>query len=268
MIWEARSGLAGVTVVVGLAALTGCGVVGGTEAEPEPEPGTAELRSAAAEVREASTLRTSFTISQSGGTIDGGTLTGEAEVVAAADMAVTYTYGAEGVGDEVEIDGELLAVDDQAFVRSSGWQPPPGREWFSVDPDTPARLDEPIVAEWFTLVMSRLCDPLFLLDQGLPEVPDLTTTPTTVDGVAATEYSVEWNLELDGAGPELAAWADQIGDAAVLSVSLWVDADGRPVKLEVGSSTAVMLFEATITFDDYGAAVTVAAPAPGEVAEV
>lgn len=250
--------------VAGLAAaavlsIGGCGLLDGdgdTEAKPDPA-----LRTASTKVKEAKTLRASLSIKHTGGT-----LTGEADIAAGEGVSVAYTYKTSSTVNSVQVDGNLLAVDDKVFLRSSNWKPPAGKKWNSVNPGTPAKVDQPFPPEWFALVTSRLLDPLFLLDQGLADIEGVTATPDTVDGTAATKYTMSWYLESDKPGPELTAWAAQIGDAAVLDISLWVDGDGRPAKLKLDTSTGVMQFWANVAFHDYGANLTVAAPPAEEVA--
>jgi hypothetical protein len=262
-----RGGRSAAVATVAVLAIAGCGLVGGGEKEPKRE--ATQLRSAAAAVKEAVALRASFEVKQRVGTVIPGTLSGTADVVAGAGMAVTYTYISNTTieRNKPKADGTLLAVDEKAFIRSSQMKPPSGKKWISINPRTRAKLDVPIPPEWLALVMSRLLDPLFVLDQGMPDVKSLAGAPATVDGIATTKYTVNWNLELDGAGPEVTAWGAQIGNMVSMELTLHVGADGRPVKLEVDSATEVMLFDAAISFHDYGAKIAVDAPAPGDVAQ-
>jgi hypothetical protein len=253
----AAVGLAGAVL-----ATAACGVIGGGEPEDETHPA---LRSAAATVKDAKTLKASFTFVQG----IGGPVTGDADVVAGGGKALAFTHKSRrAVDPPPPIKGRLLTVDGDAFVRSSQWKPPAGKKWFSVNPDSLPKAGEAPTTEWFALVMSRVLDPLFLLDQGVADVEDVTTTPDTTEGTSATRHETSLNVETDKLGPELTAWAKQTGDAAVIAVSLWLDAGNRPVALEIDSSTAVMLFRAKVSFHDYGAGVDITAPAAKTVERV
>ncbi|WP_159079608.1 MULTISPECIES: hypothetical protein [unclassified Plantactinospora] len=255
--------------VVALVVLTGCqSLGGGGESGAAPAEPTA-MRGATDAVKQARTLRATFKTRQSGGTIAGGTITGEAQVMAGSGMAVTWSYRTStGSGEPRTIDGRLVAVDTSAYLTSSQWKLPEGKKWFSVPAGWRATLDQPIAPEWFVLVMSRLLDPLFLLDQGLPEATGLEATPAPGEPEGTTGYTVDWNFSLDSAGPQMAAWAKQVGEAVVLEVSLYLDGSGRPVRLKVGSSTQLMLFDTEVTFASYGTPAEVAPPAPAQVEKI
>lgn len=253
----------GVVTAAVILSVGGCGFMddgGDTEDRSDPT-----LRATAAKVRDAKTLRATFSIKQSGGTLDGGTLTGEADVVAGNGVSVSFAYDTTTGDKSAKVDGNVITVDGKAFVRSSNWKTPPGKKWYSVSPNAPAKLDEPFPPEWFALAMSRILDPLLLLDQGLADVK-ATTAPDTVDGAATTRYTFAWFVGIDKPGPKLKAWTTQIGDAAQLDISLWIGSDGQPTKLKLESSTAVMQFWADVEFHDYGADTALAAPAEEEVA--
>ncbi|GAB3136808.1 hypothetical protein GCM10027290_01210 [Micromonospora sonneratiae] len=263
-----RRGWAAVVVVATVLLTTGCGSLGRTEDEPVHRAAT-ELTAAAAAVRDARTLRASIEFRQSGGTVLGGGLSGRADVVVGHGVSLTYTYQPSTTVERnnKNIEGELRTVGDRAFARSSRWKPPAGKEWFSTNPATRAKLDVAVPPEWLAMTMSKLLDPLFILGQGVADVPDLTSAPATVDGVTTTKYMATWNLTTDGAGPEMTAWAARIGDMVSMELSLYLSPEGRPVRLEVNSSTAVMLFDAKVLFSDYGAAIVVEAPAADRVAQ-
>jgi hypothetical protein len=242
-------------LAVAVLATAACGVIGGSEPEDTTDPA---LRSAVSAVKTAKTLQASFTFVQG----IGGPITGEADVVVGGGKTLTFTHKSRlTVDPPPPIAGRLLTVDGKAFVRSSQWKPPAGKKWFAVSPDAPPKKDQGPPIEWFTLVMSRVLDPLFLLDQGVADVGDVTATPDTTEGTSATRHETSLNVETDQLGPELTAWAKQTGDAAVIAVSVWLDADKRPVALEVDSSTAIGTFWAKASFHDYGAEVDVTAPA-------
>jgi hypothetical protein len=253
-----RSVYIGGTLVVATAlAVTGCGVLDRTD--PEPESPGAPLRTVAADLAGGVTMRASYVADISD--VSSATLRGDGDVVAGSAMAVNFTYRPEFLVEDVgELAGELIVVDGDAFLHSPQYDPPPGKEWFSVNRNPAGRLDEAQRAEWYVLALSPLIDPLFLLDQGLPEVDSLTASPTTLDGVAVTEYTGQWFIEIDGAGPELSAWASDVMGASVLDYSLWIDDGGRPVRLRVGSSTQVTLFTMVVDYRDQGAGLAVTAP--------
>ncbi|GAA3745179.1 hypothetical protein GCM10022225_30940 [Plantactinospora mayteni] len=253
---------AAVTLVV-LTACQSLGGGGGSEAAP-PEP--AAMRGAAEAVKQARTLGVTFKTKQIDGTVFGGTITGQAQVVAGGGMAVAWSHRTNSGPDETKtIDGRLIAVDGAAYLTSSRWKLPPGKKWFSIPPGWRAKLDQPIAPEWFVLVMSRLLDPLFLLGQGLPEATGLTTTPAPGEPEGTTGYTVDWNFSQDTAGPEMTAWAKQVGEALVLDVSVYLDGSGRPVRLEAESSTQLMLFDAEVSVESYGTPAEVAPPDPAQV---
>jgi hypothetical protein len=249
-------------LAVAVLATAACGVIGGSEPEDTTDPA---LRSAVSAVKTAKTLQASFTFVQG----IGGPITGEADVVVGGGKTLTFTHKSRlTVDPPPPIEGRLLTVDGKAFVRSSQWKPPAGKKWFAVSPDAPPKKDQGPPIEWFTLVMSRVLDPLFLLDQGVADVGDVTATPDTTEGTSATRHETSLNVETDQLGPELTAWAKQTGDAAVIAVSVWLDADKRPVALEVDSSTAIGTFWAKVSFHDYGAEVDITAPATKTVESV
>ncbi|MBF9134178.1 hypothetical protein I0C86_35360 [Plantactinospora sp. S1510] len=252
--------LAAVAVVT----MTGCQLPspGG---EPEGPPGQVALRAAATATKDARTLRVSFEARQSGGTLFGGTLIGKAEVVAQRSMVVDWSYRASAGDTETAIKGQLIAVDKAVYMRSSQWKPPAGKRWFAINPNWAATPSKPIAPEWFVLVMSRLLDPLFLLDQGLPESEKVRSTPGPAgEGTGETYRTDYWYLDLDGVGPEVKGWGRQMG-ASVLDVVMRLTKDRHPDRLKVSSSAGVMLFDLEATFDGYGTPTEVTAPAPAEV---
>ncbi|MEQ4302299.1 hypothetical protein ABNF97_13045 [Plantactinospora sp. B6F1] len=249
-----------------LVVLSGCTMLGWDGESEAASPESTAMRNATEAIKQARTLRATFKTTQSGGTIAGGTVTGQAQVETGTGMAVSWSYRTEtGSGETQTIDGRLVAVDASAYLTSSQWKLPAGKKWFAVSPGWQATLDQPVAPEWFVLVTSRLLDPRFLLDQGLPEATGVKATPAPGEPEGTTGYTVDWHFSLNTVGPELAAWAKQVGDAAVLDVSLYLDGSGRPVRLKAGSSTQLMIFDTEVAFDSYGAPVEVAAPAPAQV---
>jgi hypothetical protein len=237
----------------------------GPEGEPEETPGQLALRAAATATKDARTLRVSFEARQSGGTLFGGTLTGKAEVVAQRSMVVDWSYRTSANDTETTIKGQLIAVNGAVYMRSSQWKPPAGKRWFDINPNWTADLSKPIAPEWFVLVMSRLLDPLFLLDQGLPESKKVRSTPGPADEDTGETYRTEWSLDLDGAGKGIKGWARQMVSASVLDVVMRLTKDGPPDRLKVNSSAGVILFDLEASFDGYGTPIEVTPPAPAEV---
>jgi hypothetical protein len=219
---------------------------------PAVDPG---LRAAGTAVKRAKTVQATFTVRQVGAT-----LTGDADVVSGRGKLVTFSHEVT-VGDPGKpIKGRLLVVGDSAFERSTRWKLPKGRKWFAVNPGRAATPDEPIRPEWLALVMSRLLDPAFLLDQGVTRIDGVTATPDTLDGARVTRYTLSLNLGYQELGPELTAWARQIGDGTSFGVSLWLDARHRPVRLKLDGSTGLLQFWADVSFHHYGTDVSVKAP--------
>jgi hypothetical protein len=245
--------------LVAVLAVGACGD-GGESGAPAGDPG---LRSALEAVKQAKTVQADYTVSQVGRT-----LSGKADVVSGGGKLVTFTHEVTvGETGGAPVKGRLLTVDDAAFGRSTRWKLPSGRTWFAVNPRWAAKLDEPVPPEWLALVMSRLLDPAFLLDQGIAELKGVKSAPETVDGARLTKYTLELNFGYQEFGPELTAWAQQTGDGTAFSVSLWLDADHRPVRLKLDGATSLMQFDTEVTYRDYGAEVAVTAPDPKTVAK-
>lgn len=240
-----------VPAAVLLLATTGCGVVNGLGASSE-EPEEEQLAAVVDALTDSPGLRGSFRTSLTGSTLDG-----DVDLVTGAAMDVDYRFESTlNVDNPDSTEGRLLVAAGQAFLQSPDFEPPDGREWFSVARDPASSFDDGRTAQWLVLALSRLLDPMFLLTQGIPQ---LTATEETVGGVAATKYAGQWQFGLDEPGPELAHWANTVMHASYLDVSLWVDSSSQPVQLTVGSS-GVVLFTLEVSYTDHGADLTIEAP--------
>ncbi|MGC4894007.1 hypothetical protein [Micromonospora sp. DT31] len=247
-------------VIVSVVSLVGCG--GDDLPTTKDSSATTALRAGAEAVRSAKTVRASFKVKLS----EGGLLTGKAETVVDLATSFSYTFRNDMVPTS-DIDGTAVAEADRAYLRSSRWKPPAGKQWFEVGRSAGGKLDEPVQGDWLAVAMSWLWDPSFLLDQGLSEVERIESAVDASVPGATVRYDVDVFVEHERLGQELTAWAKQTG-GSTFGVVLWTDEDNRPVRLKVKSSTAYMLFDADVTFTDYGAPVQVIVPPASKVAPV
>lgn len=251
-----RARVTGVLLVVLMGLVTtGCDREPDTKAEPES---TRLLRAAVVAFKDAKTVRASFTIDESGGSLSAREVSGDAEVVVGTgDMSVKYTDvpTITGAVKPPDVTGQLVVTGGIVYQRWTTAKTVDQAKWTRPDPAEKAPMDSTMRIGYLALVSTKLLDPLVLLDTGLDGVPGEVTR----DG-DETKVKYDWHFAIAEPRGRLKSWVGQTGQAPDLNITLTLDAQGR-VTMASFQIFANAVYTGRIRYEEYGKPLTVTAPA-------
>lgn len=247
--------------------LAACGLVGTDHAHGSSR-GSA-VSTAVTQVKTARTVRASFTFLIKGNS-SSAKIVGDADIIPGTGIRATYEQTSNYHMTDLARDstGALVVTGGSAYLQWSEFKMPRGKKWFRLDRPWTPDPDKPTPAGWYAPTGLQLLDPLLLLAQG-PVDEHGEPSPATLNGATTRVHKLNRNLGVDPPDQRLAAWNEQAGDVTSIDLTLWVDAQGRPVRLKIDTSGLTLTsLQATIDYHDYGSSVTVTPPPASKVTKV
>ncbi|HEX3611583.1 MAG TPA: LppX_LprAFG lipoprotein [Sporichthyaceae bacterium] len=264
-----------VTIVAGLGGLALVSVCGSVTSAAPPTVSAANLSPLAAVTKVAESARTtrsaSYTLTVSGPS--GMAMSGHGSY-STTPTAMDMVFDSASVAGLGQMKGmEERLVGDTVYLKLPMLSSLTGGKWFKLSlskAGTSSGLDLGSIFQ-----QSSATDPGQQL-QALLSAPNVHQVGAeTIDGVPTTHYAgdvtvadIEKHSGYDAATKASLAKLYANSGGRVTHLDVWVDSDYRARKFSATTPTPVGAATVTMTFSDYGKAVSVVAPAPGDVADL
>jgi hypothetical protein len=189
----------------------------------------------------------------------GNKITGSGDETLSKGQAESFdlTETIPGVGDI-----RVLMVDGQTYVQLPAGLNPSGKPWLLISADS----SNPVIQQLATSLQSVTSSSS--LDQYTDFTQAATVTlvgPEEVDGVSATHYRL--SVDVTKLPNDTPGRSDLLSAGLLkLPVELWVDAQGRPVKVTEELTVQNQKVTTLVTLGDFDEPVTITAPPADQVA--